>query len=148
METKTTKNENVLIVKPTNVDETKKVTAKATQAEEKRAEKTQSLTEILEAQLKEIQRKKKLADNRGVFIGKLRELDECEKLLSEELAEGKFSSDSYVLRFGKRNSYRDEENVFSINNSDLLLKFLANLKAEISVSIDRIEKELLKDLAI
>lgn len=142
METKT-KSDNLVIAKPTHGKESKQKTAETTNAEEKRAEKTQSLTEILEVQLKEIQRRKKLADNRSIFLGKLHELEESERLLNDEVAEGKFTSDSYVLRFGKRNAYREEENTFSINNSDLLLKFLANLKSEIKISIDRIENDLL-----
>ncbi len=54
----------------TKKNEKAKTVAVSKTEESKRNGKTQSITEILEIQLKEIQRKKRLADNRDVFISK------------------------------------------------------------------------------
>lgn len=107
----------------------------------------QSITEILEAQLKEIQRKKKLADNRVFFIEKKKELKDCVTALNDEIASGSFSTDRFVLKFGRRNSYRDDEQIFTISNTDVLIKFILSLQEEIDTAVSKIEKELLANLA-
>ncbi len=106
----------------------------------------QSVTEILEAQLKEIQRKKKLADNRVFFIEKKKELKDCVNALNDEIASGSFTTDRFVLKFGRRNSYRDDEQIFTISNTDVLIKFILSLKEEIDMAVSKIEKELLANL--
>ena len=108
--------------------------------------KAQDITKILENQLKEIQRKKKLADNRLFFMGKQNELKECVSALNDEIASGSFSTDKFVLKFGRRNSYRDEEQIFTISNTDVLIKFILSLQTEIDTAILKIENELLKDI--
>lgn len=102
-----------------------------------------SIEVILNEQLEEIYRKKKLADNRTYFIEKREELKRSMQELNEEIANGTFSSDRLVLRFGKRTSYRDDEYLFNISNPDVMMKFISNLNDEMNNSITKIEKELI-----
>ena len=116
-------------------------------AEQNKTEKAFNLAEALEKQLKEIQRKKKLADNRVFFLSKRTELENCVEVLNEEIAQGNFTTDRFVLKFGKRSSYRDEEQIFTISNHDVLMKFIISLQGEIDKAVEKIEKDLLQDLA-
>lgn len=134
----TEKKEVAKVVTLPKTAEPKTETAKTAQAK--------NITEILENQLKEIQRKKKLADNRLFFMGKQNELKECVSALNDEIASGSFSTDKFVLKFGRRNSYRDEEQIFTIANTDVLIKFILSLQTEIDTAILKIENELLKDI--
>lgn len=143
METKSEKAKTVAMPKTA---EPKKETATPKAEEPKRAEKALSLSEILEAQLKEIQRKKQLADNRDVFLTKKRNLSEYMKTLKQQAIENTFKSDEFSLNFTARENYSNKTE-FSISNPEMLLKFLVFLDAEISNAVDRIEKELLQDIA-
>lgn len=103
-----------------------------------------SLSEQLENQLKEINRKKTLVDNRDFFILKKEELETCVNDLTTEVKENKFNTERFTLKLARANSYRDEKSTFSISNVDILLKFVTMLMAEIETSINSIEEELLK----
>lgn len=103
-----------------------------------------SLSEQLENQLKEINRKKTLVDNRDFFILKKEELETCVNDLTAEVKENKFNTERFTLKLARANSYRDEKSTFSISNVDILLKFVNMLMAEIETSINSIEEELLK----
>lgn len=131
----------------TEKKEVAKIVTMPKEAEKKPTEKALNLAEMLEKQLKEIQRKKKLADNRVFFLTKRTELENCIEILNEEITQGNFSTDRFVLKFGKRSSYRDEEQIFTISNPDVLMKFIISLQGEIDKSVEKIEKDLLQDLA-
>ncbi len=114
--------------------------------ESKTTEKAKSITEILETQLKAIQHKKKLADNREIFLIKKRNLQSYTKLLKQQAIENVFASDEFSLNFSSRENYRDKTD-FSISNPEMLLKFLVFLDAEIDIAVQKIEMELLQDIA-
>ncbi len=103
-----------------------------------------SLSEQLDNQLKEINRKKTLVDNRDFFILKKDELETCVNDLTTEVKDNKFNTERFTLKLARANSYRDEKSTFSISNVDILLKFVTMLMAEIETSINSIEEELLK----
>lgn len=109
-------------------------------------EQQQSISEILEQQLKEIKRKKKLADNRTVFLTKKEQLEELLKELKNQAVEGVFQSNNFSLNFKYGQSY-NATTEFSISNPEMLLKFVVFLTAEIDNAIEKIEKELLFNLA-
>jgi len=114
--------------------------------EPKRIGKTQSITEILELQLKEIKRKKRLADNRDVFISKSKSLEEYQKQLQQLAIDSLFETEDFKLNFTVKDDYRNSSN-FSITNPEMLLKFVVFLSDEIKKAIEKIEKELLHDIA-
>ena len=114
--------------------------------EPKRIGKTQSITEILELQLKEIKRKKRLADNRDVFISKSKSLEEYQKQLQQLAIDSLFETEDFKLNFTVKDDYRNSSN-FSITNPEMLLKFFVFLSDEIKKAIEKIEKELLQDIA-
>lgn len=146
METKKNQSvtDKVAVVKPVQGKNEKTVTA-TPMAEEKREEQALPLSQLLEKQLTEIKRKKKLADRRDIFLRKSEELQECLSLLKQEQADGNFTTDNFSLAFAKKADYRNEE-AFKISNPSLLTKFLEVLQSEISKAIKSIESELLKDL--
>lgn len=114
--------------------------------EPKKIGKTQSITEILELQLKEIKRKKRLADNRDVFISKSKSLEEYQKQLQQLAIDSLFETEDFKLNFTVKDDYRNSSN-FSITNPEMLLKFVVFLSDEIKKAIEKIEKELLHDIA-
>lgn len=130
----------------TEKKEVAKVVTMPKAAEPTKKEKALTMAEVLETQLKEIQRKKKLADNRVFFLSKKTELENCAEALNEEIAQGNFSTDRLVLKFGKRSSYREDEQIFTISNSDVLMKFIISLQNEIDQAVEKIEKNLLQDI--
>lgn len=150
METKKEKSvmDKVMVVRPVNgkTEEPKTETATPKADEPKRTEKTQSISEILEAQLKAIQHKKQLADNRDIFLIKKRNLSEYMKTLKQQAIDNVFKSDEFSLNFTARENYSSKTE-FSISNPEMLLKFLVFLSVEIDGAVDKIEKELLQDIA-
>lgn len=103
-----------------------------------------SLSEQLENQLKEINRKKTLVDRRNFFLQKKEELETCVDELNTEVKDNNFNTERFTLKLSRANSYRDEKSTFSISNVDVLLKFVNMLNVEIDKSIVAIESELLK----
>ena len=83
-----------------------------------------SLSEQLETQLKEINRKKTLVDNRNFFILKKEELKTCVNDLTTEVKDNKFNTERFSLKLARANNYREEKSTFSISNVDVLLKFV------------------------
>lgn len=129
--------------KVVEMDNTQKGNAKSTEAKNPMKE-IFSLSEQLESQLKEINRKKTLVDNRKFFMLKKDELEVCVNDLTAEVTDNKFNTDRFVLKLSKMSSYRSEEGAFSISNVAVLMKFVDMLVEEIDRSIDSIECELLK----
>ncbi len=121
-------------------------TKETTKQENTKAEKPQSIAEILESQLKAIQHKKRLADNRDIFIIKRKNLAEYKKILKQQAIDNVFASDGFSLNFTNRENYSSKTE-FSISNPEMLLKFLVFLEDEMTKAIERIEKELLQDIA-
>ncbi len=111
-----------------------------------RAEKAQSIKEILEDQLRDITRKKQLADHREVFVAKRNELKDLKKQLQQQAIEGTFESDDFKLTFTTKSNYRDSDS-FRISNPEMLTKFVVFLEDEIGKAIEKIEDELLHDVA-
>lgn len=140
------KDEKAKTVAMPKMAEQKTETATQKADEPKRTEKAPSIAEILEAQLKAIQHKKKLADNREIFLIKKRNLQNYTKLLQQQAIENVFASDEFSLNFSSRENYRDKTD-FSISNPEMLLKFLVFLDGEIDDAVAKIEKELLQDIA-
>lgn len=135
---------HVVKVAPSKTSE-KNATTEPPKVEEKRAEQTMSLSQLLEKQLSDIKRKKKLADRRDIFLKKSEELEECLSLLNQEQADGNFTTDNFSLIFAKKTNYRDED-AFKISNPALMAKFLVVLQSEITQAIKSIESELLEDM--
>ena len=100
----------------------------------------------MELQLKEIKRKKRLADNRDVFISKSKSLEEYQKQLQQLAIDSLFETEDFKLNFTVKDDYRNSSN-FSITNPEMLLKFVVFLSDEIKKAIEKIEKELLQDIA-
>lgn len=101
------------------------------------------LTARLEAQLQEITHKKRLADNRAVFIEKKNSLQEFKKLIDSEINSGNFETSKFKLTFSSsQGSYRDEEK-FTISNSELILFFIGALTLQIEGKVKSIEADLI-----
>lgn len=126
--------EKVQVVKPTQKE--KSATTPAQEV------KKLSLSELLDKQLIEIKRKKKLIDRRDIFIQKNQELENCLAELNQEQADGSFATESFSLVFAKKNGYRDED-AFKISNPALMIGFLTSLRSEITKAVSKIEDELL-----
>lgn len=101
------------------------------------------LKKMLDAQLVEISKKKKLADNRALFLNKLEHLNELKTSLSEDKKEGNFEQSKCKINFvvSGSNGYRDEEKL-NISNTDLVIFFVDELSKKIEEVIARIETEL------
>jgi len=140
------KNEATKVAQTPKTAQTSQVAEQPKVATDRNAQ-AKSIGEILESQLKEIQRKKKLADNRSIFLRKKSELSDCITALNDDLISGNFDNDKFALKFGRKGDYRDEHMIFTIANPEILTKFLATLQTEIDASITKIEKELLQDIA-
>jgi len=99
------------------------------------------LTAKLEVQLQEITHKKRLADNRSIFLQKKSSLDEFKQLIETEMSSGNFESTKFKLSFST-GTYRDDEK-FTISNTDLVLFFVDGLTSKIDEQITKLETELI-----
>jgi len=115
--------------------------AKTEAAEQAQTKQIGNIREILEQQLAEITRRKRLADNRQVFLTKKNALQEFKKSISEEKLNGSFDSSKFKISLASA-SYRDEDKI-SINNIDLIFDFIDLLDAKIDEYVLKIETELL-----
>lgn len=104
-------------------------------------ETVESVTSKLEAQLQEITHKKRLADNRAVFLLKNSSLEEFKKQIDQEINSGNFESTKFKLTFTTNGGYRDDEK-FTISNTDLILFFIMGLNTKILDEVSKIETEL------
>lgn len=96
-------------------------------------------TEELQKCLAELERKKKLSENRVQFIEVMDKLEKSEDELTQE--EG-FNTGTYKLKFGEGNSYRDDD-VFSISNRFIILEFIHFIRGKITEKIREIETQLI-----
>lgn len=100
-----------------------------------------NIREILEQQLAEITRRKRLADNRQIFISKKTALEDYRKTIEDERMNGSFESSKFKISLSSA-GYRDEDKI-SINNIDLIFDFLDLLNGKIDEYVQKIETELI-----
>jgi len=98
----------------------------------------------LEAQLEEITHKKRLADNRTVFLTKKNSLQEYKKQMEDEKLAGNFEQTKCKISFASGSGYnsRDDEK-FTISNTELILFFVDGLTLKIDEVVQKIEAELI-----
>lgn len=116
---------------------TKKVVGTETNA------KVDELSQKLEAQLSEIFQKKKLADNRSVFLHKKEALQEYKEQMNEEIEAGNFEQTKCKISFGAIGYNSRDAEQFNISNAELILYFIEHLTAKIDEKIIKIETELI-----
>lgn len=101
------------------------------------------LTARLEAQLQEITHKKRLADNRAVFIDKRNSLQEFKKVIESDVNSGNFETSKFKLTFSSsQGNYREEEK-FTISNAELISFFIDALTLQIDSKVKSIESDLI-----
>ncbi len=102
----------------------------------------EELKKMLSEQLSNISKKKKLADNREIFLKKRESLKETQTMLWENKKAGNFEQKSCRISFQVEADYRKEE-MFGISNVDLLIFFVESLLTKIDEKIAQIELELI-----
>ena len=113
---------------------TKKQTAEELQAEIERK------TAELQKCLADLERKKKLSNDRSAFMSALDDLDAAEKRLGDE---DSFDSPHYKLRFSQ--GYGSSSDVFSLSNRFVLLEFIGFMRGRIKSKISEIEQMLISE---
>lgn len=97
-------------------------------------------TKELEQCLKKLDEKKRLSENRSVFI---EVMDKLERAESELIEDSSFDSGDYKLKFlSSVSSYRDED-VFAIGNRELILEFIRFIRIKVVDKIRDIEQKLI-----
>ena len=112
---------------------TKKQTAEELQAEIERK------TAELQKCLADLERKKKLSNDRSAFMSALDDLDAAEAKLGEE--DG-FNSPNYKLKFS--GGYGSGE-IFALSNRFVLLEFIGFMRGRIKTKISEIEMQLIAE---
>lgn len=112
---------------------TKKQTAEELQAEIERK------TAELQKCLADLERKKKLSNDRSAFMSALDDLDAAETKLGEE--DG-FNSPNYKLKFS--GGYGSGE-IFALSNRFVLLEFIGFMRGRIKNKISEIEMQLIAE---
>lgn len=100
-----------------------------------------NIREILEKQLSEINKRKRLADNRQIFLSKKTALLEFRKSIEEEKQNGSFDSSKFKISLASSH-YREDDKI-SISNIDLILDFMDMLECKIDSYVVAIETELI-----
>ena len=112
---------------------TKKQTAEELQAEFERK------TAELQKCLADLERKKKLSNDRSAFMSALDDLDAAEAKLGEE--DG-FNSPNYKLKFS--GGYGSGE-IFALSNRFVLVEFIGFMRGRIKTKISEIEMQLISE---
>ena len=120
-------NGNVLVVSP------------ALKVAEKNGKQEEQRTAELQKCLAELERKKKLSENRVQFIDVMDKLEKAEDELSQE---EDFNTVLYKLKFCQGNSYRDDD-TFSISNRLIIVEFIHFIRGKITEKIQEIEAQLI-----
>lgn len=132
MEKKAKLNEkNALVV----VNETEKINKEANALREQIEQRTAELQKCLA----ELEKKKKLSENRVQFMEVLDKLEEAEDIL---LNQDGFNTEIYKLRFCNSSNYR-EDDVFSISNRDIIIDFVRHIRDKIIAKVREIESQLM-----
>lgn len=111
---------------------------KVKDAEELKREIEQRTAELQKC-LAELERKKKLSENRVQFIDVMDKLGKAEDELSQE--EG-FNTGMYKLKFCQGSSYRDDD-AFSISNRLIIVEFIHFIRGKITDKVREIEAQLI-----
>lgn len=96
-------------------------------------------TAELQKCLDELERKKKLSENRNQFLCVIKKLKRAEDII---LQENEFNSDTYKLRFSNSADYR-EEDVFTISNREIIIDFIMHIRDKILSKVGEIESQLM-----
>ena len=116
----------------------KKKPAKKPTAEELQAEYERKTAELQKC-LADLERKKKLSNDRSAFMSALDDLDAAEAKLGEE--DG-FNSPNYKLKFST--GYGSGE-IFALSNHFVLLEFIGFMRGRIKTKISEIEMQLITE---
>lgn len=116
----------------------KKAKNKMKEADELKKEIEQRTAELQKC-LAELERKKKLSENRVQFIDVMDKLEKAEDELSQE---EDFNTVVYKLKFCQGNSYRDDD-TFSISNRLIIVEFIHFIRGKITEKIQEIEAQLI-----
>lgn len=116
----------------------KKAKNKIKEADELKKEIEQRTAELQKC-LAELERKKKLSENRVQFIDVMDKLEKAEDELSQE---EDFNTVLYKLKFCQGNSYRDDD-TFSISNRLIIVEFIHFIRGKITEKIQEIEAQLI-----
>ena len=116
----------------------KKAKQKMKEADELKNEIEQRTAELQKC-LAELERKKKLSENRVQFIDVMDKLEKAEDELSQE---EDFNTVLYKLKFCQGNSYRDDD-TFSISNRLIIVEFIHFIRGKITEKIQEIEAQLI-----
>lgn len=116
----------------------KKAKNKIKEADELK-KKIEQRTAELQKCLAELERKKKLSENRVQFIDVMDKLEKAEDELSQE---EDFNTVLYKLKFCQGNSYRDDD-TFSISNRLIIVEFIHFIRGKITEKIQEIEAQLI-----
>lgn len=116
----------------------KKAKNKIKEADELKKEIEQRTAELQKC-LAELERKKKLSENRVQFIDVMDKLEKAEDELSQE---EDFNTGLYKLKFCNGNSYRDDD-AFSINNRLIIVEFIHFIRGKITEKVQEIEAQLI-----
>ena len=116
----------------------KKAKQKMKEADELKKEIGQRTAELQKC-LSELERKKKLSENRVQFIDVMDKLEKAEDELSQE---EDFNTVLYKLKFCQGNSYRDDD-TFSISNRLIIVEFIHFIRGKITEKIQEIEAQLI-----
>ena len=116
----------------------KKKPSKKQTAEELQAEIERKTAELQKC-LADLERKKKLSNDRSAFMSALDDLDAAEIKLGDE---DSFDSPHYKLRFSQGYSSSD---VFTLSNRFVLLEFINFMRGRIKTKISEIEMQLIAE---
>ncbi len=116
----------------------KKAKNKIKEADELKKEIEQRTAELQKC-LAELERKKKLSENRVQFIDVMDKLEKAEDELSQE---EDFNTVLYKLKFCQGNSYRDDD-TFSISNRLIIVEFIHFIRGKITEKVQEIEAQLI-----
>lgn len=116
----------------------KKKTAKKQTPEEIQAEIDRKTAELQKC-LEDLERKKKLSNDRSAFMSALDDLDAAESKLGEE--DG-FNSPNYKLKFS--GGYGSGE-IFALSNRFVLVEFIGFMRGRIKTKISEIEMQLISE---
>lgn len=96
-------------------------------------------TAELQKCLAELERKKKLSENRVQFMDVMDRLEQAEDIL---LQENEFNTDVYKLRFCNAANYR-EDDVFTISNREIIIDFVRYIREKVIAKVREIESQLM-----
>lgn len=132
MEKKTKQNErNALVVANEAENINREALALQKQIEQHTAE--------LQKCLAELEKKKKLSENRVQFMEVMDKLEHAQDIL---LQEESFNTEVYKLRFCATSNYR-EEDVFTIGNREIIIDFVRYIREKIIAKVREIESQLI-----